>query len=475
MYSLMLLVGTSFVYSLLLTPFVRDLFRQFGMVDHPDELRKQHTAAVPRVGGIALLLAFVFSFITLLLTPLKGGLLVLEGLPLTLRLAPAVFLIFFVGLLDDLFHLRPVQKLLGQVLAAGVAYWAGVRIEHIYGHDIWWSAPATIFWLIACTNAFNLIDGVDGLAAGIGLFATVTTLAGGLLNNNSALAFATAPLVGCLLGFLRYNFNPASVFLGDCGSLVLGFLLGCYGVLWSQKSTTLLGLTAPLMALAVPLLDTSLAVLRRFIRHQPIFGADRGHIHHRLLDAGFSPRRVVLLLYGVASVGAVFSLLQSVHYESYGPLIIVLFCVVMWIGVHYLGYVEFNVAGRLVMSGEFRRVLHQHVLLQHFEQDLRCARTPEECWAVVQRGFRAFGFSKVELQLGDHIFAEGRRDGEFTQSWTMCIPLSEADYLLLERDFDCPVQPTAVAPFVDAVRRALPPSLPRTAGISPRTNAAAAP
>src|SRR5439155_4205751 len=142
----------------------------------------------------------------------------------------------------------------------------------------WWSLPVTLFWLVLCTNAFNLIDGVDGLAAGLGLFATLTMLVAALAQNNVALAVATAPLAGCLLGFLRYNFNPASVFLGDSGSLLIGFLLGCYGVIWSQKSVTMLGMAAPAMVLAFPLLEVALSVARRFLHNEPIFAGDRGHI-----------------------------------------------------------------------------------------------------------------------------------------------------------------------------------------------------
>src|SRR5207302_8185636 len=132
------------------------------------------------------------------------------------------------------------------------------------------SVPITVFWLLACTNAFNLIDGVDGLAAGVGLFATITMLLAALLQNNVPLALATVPLAGALPGFLRYNFNPATIFLGDSGSLLIGFLLGAYGLIWSQKSTTLIGMTAPMMALAIPLLDTGLAIVRRALRGQPI-------------------------------------------------------------------------------------------------------------------------------------------------------------------------------------------------------------
>src|ERR1043166_6822987 len=131
----------------------------------------------------------------------------------------------------------------------------------------------------------------------------------GLLQHILMLAVATAPLAGALLGFLRYNFNPASIFLGDSGSLMIGFMLGCFGVVWSQKSATILGMTAPLMALGIPILDACLSVVRRFLRHQPIFGADRDHIHHRLLKRGLTPKGVAVLLYGMAAVGASFSLL----------------------------------------------------------------------------------------------------------------------------------------------------------------------
>src|SRR5229473_2047143 len=202
--------------------------------------------------------------------------------------------------------LTPWQKLAGQLLGSSIACWAGVRMLAIAGYPLpgWLDIPLTVMWLLACTNAFNLIDGIDGLASGVGLFATVTMLfAALLLQNNIALALATAPLAGALLAFLRYNFNPASIFLGDSGSLTIGFLLGSFGVVWSQKSATILGMTAPMMALGIPILDASLSIVRRFLRHQPIFTGDRDHIHHRLLKRGFAPRRVVLTLYAMASIG----------------------------------------------------------------------------------------------------------------------------------------------------------------------------
>ena len=226
----------------------------------------------------------------------------------------------------------------------------------------------TLVWLVMCANAFNLIDGLDGLASGMGLFATLTTFLAAVLHGNESLALVTLPLAGALLEFLRYNFNPASVFLGDSGSLLIGFLLGSYGVIWSQKSATLLGMTAPLMALAIPLLDVCLSVTRRWLRGQPIFTADRGHIHHRLLDLGTTHRRVVLILYAVCGFYAALSLLQSLLSNQVGGLIIILFCAATWIGIQHLGYNEFDAAGRTLRSGAVQRLVHGQLAIQAFEK-----------------------------------------------------------------------------------------------------------
>src|SRR5689334_2987755 len=326
MRELLILGGSAFVLSLILTPLCRNLFKRSGMVDRPDQERKLHTRPIPNMGGIPLVIAYLASFGVLLLMTQKasaGGI----SFAQSLKLLPPAFIVFATGLLDDRFRLQPWQKLIAQLLAATWAFFSGVAITGIAAHHLnsWMSIVVTLLWLIACTNAFNLIDGIDGLAAGVGLFATATTLIAALLQHNLALAAATAPLAGALLGFLRYNFNPATIFLGDSGSLVIGFLLGCFGVIWSQKSATILGMTAPLMALSIPILDTCLSVARRFLRRQPIFRGDRGHIHHRLLARGFSQRRAVLLLYGVCAIGAVVSIFQSVGANHYAGAVILVF------------------------------------------------------------------------------------------------------------------------------------------------------
>ena len=327
--------------------------------------------------------------------------------------------------------------------------------------DAWWNVPLTILWLLACMNAFNLVDGLDGLAAGVGLFATLTVFAAAMMQHNMVLAVATFPLAGALLAFLCYNFNPATIFLGDSGSLLIGFLLGCYAAIWSNKSATLLGMTAPLMALSIPLLDVALAIVRRFLRHQPIFTADRGHIHHRLLDRGFTPRRVVLMLYGLCGLAAAFSLLQGVVH-SFTSALIVLFCIFMLLGIQYLGYAEFDLAGRLLFGGEFQRTVSAQLDLRKFNTALAAATSTAECWDVIRVACGKFGFQQVRLRLGGESF-EYACDEAADPAWTARVPLANGDYAVLVRTFASGVLPMAVAPFVDVLRQTLVEKFPETA------------
>jgi UDP-GlcNAc:undecaprenyl-phosphate GlcNAc-1-phosphate transferase len=444
----------AFVIALILTPIVRDVFRSYGLVDRPDTTRKIHPHPIPRVGGIAIFIAYFLSFWLSRYFP--GGL-GAAHLSLVWTLLPAVLVVFAVGLIDDFIGLRPWQKIVVETAAAGLAYWSGVRIYSVVGLATgdWWSLPLTIVWLVACTNAFNLVDGLDGLAAGVGLFATLTMFTGALLQSGSMpLVVATLPLAGCLLGFLCYNFNPATIFLGDCGSLLIGFLLGCYGVVWSQKSITMLGMTAPLIALSIPLLDVILAVARRFLKRQPIFGADRRHIHHRLIELGLTPRRAVLLVYGLCGLAAALSLLQSFTRNFYiAVLLFLLVCSIAWIGIRYLRYSEFILAGRIVVTGEFHRALNAQLAIDNFSRSLDAAGTVPECWTAIRQHYRTFGFCAVLLSVGDVSYQDGRAAGP--DSWTVRIPLSEKDFIEFSREFRLPEMSTAIAPVADLLRQAL--------------------
>jgi UDP-GlcNAc:undecaprenyl-phosphate/decaprenyl-phosphate GlcNAc-1-phosphate transferase len=459
-HSLLWLGLRAFLIALVLTPICRDVFRSYGVVDQPDQARKLHRYPIPRVGGLAIAASYLLAY--LLVRPEQGSPQA-QQLTLVWKLLPGGALVFAVGLLDDLFNLRAWQKLVGQLAAAGLAYWSGVRILYIAhtSTDAWWNLPLTLLWLLACMNAFNLVDGLDGLAAGVGLFATLTVFTAAMMQHNMVLAVATFPLAGALLGFLCYNFNPATIFLGDSGSLLIGYLLGCYAVIWGNKSATLLGMTAPLMALSIPLLDVALAIVRRFLRRQPIFAADRGHIHHRLLDRGLTPRRVVLLLYALCGLAAAFSLLQGVVHSFAGALIL-LFGVFVLLGIQYLGYAEFDLAGRLLFSGEFQRTVSAQLDLRKFRASLAAAVTPADCWEVIREACGKFGFQYMRLSLAGEIFEHSSEDAG-APGWTMRVPLSHGDYAVLSRPFESAVLPMVVAPFVDLLRQTLVQKYPDTA------------
>ena len=450
------LFACSFVLSILFTPLVRRLALHKGWVDKPDNNRKRHKTPIPRIGGVPIVFAYAASLSALLLIGAAWGVPVRAHLPVAWSLLLPAFLVFVIGLLDDLISLKPWMKLLGEIVAALLAYLGGIQI-----HGFLWSAipsyvglPLTIAWLIGCTNAFNLIDGLDGLATGIGLVATLTTLVGGLLQGEAGLVTATAPLAGALLGFLVFNFNPASIFLGDGGSLWVGFMLACCGVIWCEKSVTAMSITAPIMTLAIPLLDTALSIARRFLRRQPIFTADRGHIHHRLVDRGLSPRRAALLLYTAGGVGAAFSLLQSAGPATSRGLIVAVFCFLVWLGIRYLGYREFALAANLLRRNTLRSMLQSSYSLQGYEESLKAAETAEDCWHTVRSVAREFRFAYVELKLGGGVYEE-QLDTSSKANWVLDIPVSESEYVLFKYQFDASSPVLAIAPLANLLRRSL--------------------
>jgi UDP-GlcNAc:undecaprenyl-phosphate GlcNAc-1-phosphate transferase len=421
----------SLCLSLVLTPVFREIFRFCGFVDLPDQTRKIHPSPIPRAGGISITVSYISSFF---IVQLSTGIMNSQ-LALVWKVLPSAAVIFVVGIIDDLWGLKHWQKLIGQVIASIIACSSGILILDVVGMhgQTWWSIPATILWLLACTNAFNLVDGMDGLAAGVGLFATLTIFIAALLQGNMALAMATIALAGCLLGFLRYNFNLATTFLGDSGSLLIGFVLGCYGIIWTQKSATLLGMTAPLMALSIPLFDVTLAIARRFLRTQSIFSADRGHIHHRLLDRGMSPRKTVLLLYGLSSMVAVFSLLQSFsHSNQIASMIVLVFCAVAWMGIQYLEYVEFTLAGRFLFRGDLQRSVKTQIDLDAFSKSLASIESAEKYYAQVSETARNFGFTLVQAQIAGESFSEPST--YLLPRWIVRVPLDSGDFVELRRE-----------------------------------------
>jgi UDP-GlcNAc:undecaprenyl-phosphate/decaprenyl-phosphate GlcNAc-1-phosphate transferase len=286
------------------------------------------------------------------------------------------------------------------------------------------------------------------------LVATVTMLIAALTQGNLPLALATMPLAGCLLGFLRYNFSGASVFLGDSGSLLIGFLLGCYGALWSEKSVTLVALTVPLLAVSIPLLEVALSIVRRYIRNRPIFEADRGHIHHKLLERGLSPKGAVLTIYGFCSVVAMLSLIASSLRNQFSGLIVVVFCAAAWMGIQHLGYTEFAMAGRLFLQGGFRRIIDFETRLVEFEKALARATGIEECWIRIRSGSREFGFQGVRMNFEGLVFEDFER-GDARQLWELRIPLTEERNVNFFHDLKIETSSIVLSAFATAVEHGM--------------------
>ncbi len=309
--------------SLLLTPLLARFGRRFRLLDRPGG-RHIHTQATPRTGGIAVFLAYGFA-------------LAFAGeLPnaFAQKTASGAVAMFAVGYFDDLADLPPWAKLLGQTLAATIAFLSGVRMES-WGDTTLPAAislPATVLWLVLAANALNLIDGLDGLCAGVAAIGALTLFAAGLLSGQSGLAVAALPLAAALIGFLRYNAPPARIFLGDGGSLVIGYLLGCFGLLWTVKQAAVFAFALPLCALALPLLDVTLAVLRRSAAGRKIWEGDREHLHHRVLARAGSSRAALAWLLTAAAIGAGGGLLLQVHQLAVWRLPLILLLVATALG-----------------------------------------------------------------------------------------------------------------------------------------------
>ncbi len=302
-YAIVALVAA--LVTLAVTPLARLAGARWGIVSRPGG-RHVHTGVIPRIGGVAMFAGFGAAVVTEYLGERLWG-----WAPVLTRLGRPVVgvligitTVFLVGVLDDVIDLKPGQKLLGQIAAAGIVIAFGVKISLIsnpFGGGIILlgvlAYPITLFWIVGFANVINLIDGLDGLAAGVTAIASLSFLVLSVQSNVLVAAALAAALLGACLGFLRYNFNPASIFMGDSGALFLGFTLACISLLGVIKSVAAITLVVPLLIIGVPIFDTLSAIIRRSTHGQPIQMADKGHIHHRLLGRGFNQRQTVLIIY----------------------------------------------------------------------------------------------------------------------------------------------------------------------------------
>ncbi|HYG57673.1 MAG TPA: MraY family glycosyltransferase [Symbiobacteriaceae bacterium] len=293
-----LVFGMALVLALVLTPLMRKLALRTGFVDVPVE-RSMHTEPKPYLGGVAIFLAFAAAVI------FGGGL----QEPKMQGILLGGLLIVLLGIVDDKVRLSAKVKFLGQIAAAALlVYVFDVQIEYIFSplgnrwvHFGLFSGPLTIFWIVAFINVVNLIDGLDGLAAGISSIASLTLLMVSLQQQSSAAVLLTAALAGAAIGFLRYNFNPAKIFMGDAGSMFLGYTLAAVSVHGVLKTTVAVGVFVPVLALALPIFDTAFAIIRRLATGRSIGEPDKDHLHHRLLRLGLSHRNTVLVMWTISA------------------------------------------------------------------------------------------------------------------------------------------------------------------------------
>lgn len=442
----------AFLLAMILTPLCRMVALRYNLVDKPDKQRKFHANPTPRIGGVAIVLAYAGSIgLVVLFTP-ASRMLHIQHAELLKSLLPGALIIFLTGLLDDLIGLRPRYKLCGEVLGAGMAIVLGMHFSptsfpiasnHPFLAHPWIAIPVSLIWLVGCTNAVNLIDGLDGLASGVGLFASVATLLVGVFTGSSGLVLATMPLVGALLAFLYYNFNPASIFLGDSGSLTIGFMLGVFSLVWSSSSSSLLGMAPPLMVLALPLFDVALAICRRYLRRVPIFSADRGHIHHVVQARGFKPRETALILYGVSAVAAILALFSTLHIHYIRYAVLLVFGGMVWAGLRYLNYTELETARRVFSRHHLRGMVKDDVYLHDLDRSLETTASVEDCWQQTCTVCEDLHFTAAEMYFHGRYF-EATFPGVASEGqWQMTLPLGERGYLRLSRcSEDAPPQMT---------------------------------
>jgi len=326
----------AFLVSFAATPVARKAAILIGAVDIPKDERRVHKNPVPRMGGLAIFLGTIISMLIFL--PKSHE---------TLGIVFGAFIIVILGLFDDKYELNAKVKLLGQVAAASVLIFAGVRIDWLsnpFGKELiylyWFSIPITLLWVVGITNTINLIDGLDGLAAGIAGISSFSLFVVSVLNGRTATAVISIVIVGAALGFLPFNFNPAKIFMGDTGSMFLGFMLAAISIQGAVKSAAAIAIAVPILALGVPIFDTTFAIFRRAINKQPIMKADKGHLHHRLLDKGLNQKQVVFIMYGVSIMLGISAILISSTNELRGSLIFLFsIFIVIW-GANRLGLIH---------------------------------------------------------------------------------------------------------------------------------------
>ena len=369
--------------------------------------RKTHTGQIPRLGGIAIFLSSTLLVMAVLFLDNAIGDRFRNIQTQIIALLCATTFIFLVGLVDDVRGVRARYKLLAQIIAAGLMCLAGTRIESLNFANLFTlrfglaSFPLTILWIVGITNAVNLIDGLDGLAAGICTIACTVIAVFALVRGELVLVVMMLALVGSLSGFLFFNFNPARIFMGDCGSMFLGFVLGATSVMCAMKSGTMVALALPAVVLGLPIFDTAFSILRRYLGRWDITSPDRGHLHHRLLDMGLRHRHVVIIMYAITVIIAGLGMFMMV--TRGGGTIIVLLCVILLLILAFraVGAVRLRetIAKLKYNKAISREAAEDTRLFQEIHLGFRQTASFRQWWQMVSNAAEKEGFFELCLTV----------------------------------------------------------------------------
>jgi UDP-GlcNAc:undecaprenyl-phosphate GlcNAc-1-phosphate transferase len=402
-------VTAGLLLALAATPIARRVGMLFGQIDRPDGVRKLDRGNIPVTGGFALALATAVPLAAICWFDfgIASDALLNERRRL-LGLAISSVVVLALGAVDDRFDLRPRYKLLFQCIAAGCACASGFTIHALtnpFGGDPialgWTGTPLTIFWFLCCMNAVNLVDGLDGLAAGVALFAALTMGVVSLLSDNLLGLVLSACLAGAVLGFLWFNFTPASIFLGDSGSLLLGFLIGAISLMGSLKAGTAVALVIPIITLGLPAFDTALAITRRWAKKVPIATGDRRHIHHVLLAAGLSQRAVVLIMYAVCTAFAAIALLLTAGNNEIALFFLATLIVLALVFVKVFGVVSISDIGTRIQRDleHSRRENQAAVAVAKALAAIAEQPAPAPAWAAATEALAELGVTEAHCEI----------------------------------------------------------------------------
>lgn len=381
-----------------------------GLLDYPDDERRQHAKPVPRLGGIGVFVGLCAAALVGAALDSTGQVITLS--PLVLAMAVGATLLFVAGLADDIRGLPPIAKLVVQSAAAVIVFAYGFRIDRVIlpTMDIvelgFLALPVTVLWIVGLSNAFNLIDGADGLAGGVAIIALLGTALSALVLGDRTILWCSLGLIGAMLGFLRFNLPPARIFLGDSGSLVVGFLLAVLTVKGMSRADGVVYALAPVFVLSYPLLDTGISMLRRWVRGDPLSRADGRHIHHQLRALGLGPRQTLMLVYGLSALVACLGLSATFAPPDLTIAIAVagaaMLALILVYGTRWLQYHELVEAGASLASAVLtgRSKLQDNIYARDIARLIDQVNTTQELTAIIEENALTFRFAHMQLRRG---------------------------------------------------------------------------